>query len=111
MAIPIAAADATSATAPRVIRMLLPPPPSDAPLTPVSGAPEGNVLVGDGVAVGVLVGVDVGVLVGVGEWVGVGELVGVAVGVAVALVVYVPLANTVTNTDCTYFTGVLPVPV
>jgi len=57
------------------------------------------VLVGVGlaVAVGVAVGVDVGVLVGV--------------DVELLLVAYVPLANTVTNTDCTYLTGVLPVPV
>jgi len=126
MASPVAAADPAVATAPRAMSRLLAPPPRDAPPPPVCGAPDGSVLVGEGLGdeVGVLVGVEVGVLVGVevGESVGVlvgvevGVLVGVEVGVAVGVAVgdaevpvkYVPLLVTVTKIDCVYLT--VPVP-
>ncbi len=116
--------------APRLISSVL-GPDLDAPPAPVCGAPDGGlelvggalgvtagdglvVLVGD--AVGVLLGVGVGELLG--DSVGLGEVLGEVLveeldpGGAVALVVYV-LAPAATDTkiDCSYSTGVDPVPV
>jgi hypothetical protein len=117
MAIPIAAADPASATAPNAISTLPPPPGSDAPPAPVSGAPAGRVLVGVdvgvlvGVEVGVLVGVEVGVLVGVEVGVEVGVLVGVGwlgVGPALTVEYELPSEDSLTKVSCTY--SKLPVP-
>jgi hypothetical protein len=79
-----------------------------------------TVLVGSGLRLSVGFGLGLLLGLGVGEWVGVGvgvaDEAGLVVGVGPPLgaeerVVYVPAEVAVTNVDCSYTTGVVPVPV